>query len=151
MARLKRFYSPSTASFYSEAIHGCRQIPDPEGGKKAGLIPNPACTIPADAVRVTDATYEQLFAAQSEGKQIVWSGSRLRAVDPKPDRTALEAANRRRRDKLLQASDWTQLPDAPVTPEQRSAWAAYRQQLRVLKLGRVIPDGAWPSAPGGKA
>jgi len=31
------------------------------------------------------------------------------------------------RDRLLAASDWTQLPDAPV---DRAAWSTYRQQLR---------------------
>lgn len=31
------------------------------------------------------------------------------------------------RDRLLVASDWTQLPD---TPADKTAWATYRQQLR---------------------
>jgi hypothetical protein len=31
------------------------------------------------------------------------------------------------RDRLLAASDWTQLPDATVN---QAAWATYRQQLR---------------------
>jgi len=34
---------------------------------------------------------------------------------------------RRQRDALLVASDWSQLPDAPV---DRQAWAEYRQALR---------------------
>ena len=146
MAKLKRFFSPSAGAFYSEAVHGPRQIRDPEGGK---LIANPACTIPADAVRVTDSQFEQLFAAQAEGKQITWTGSRLRAVDPKPDGAQVEAANRTRRNKLLLASDWTQLPDAPLSPEQRAAWSTYRQQLRDLKLARPLPESAWPKAPEG--
>ena len=36
-------------------------------------------------------------------------------------------AVRQWRDRLLAASDWTQLPDAPVN---RQAWADYRQALR---------------------
>ena len=32
-----------------------------------------------------------------------------------------------RRNQLLAASDWSQLPDAPC---DRAAWATYRQQLR---------------------
>lgn len=31
---------------------------------------------------------------------------------------------------LLQDSDWTQLPDVPLTDEQKTAWATYRQQVR---------------------
>jgi len=37
---------------------------------------------------------------------------------------------RRMRDGLLAASDWTQTLDAPLTDEQRAAWAVYRQALR---------------------
>jgi len=34
------------------------------------------------------------------------------------------------RDAFLGASDWTQMPDSPLTDEQRQAWATYRQALR---------------------
>jgi hypothetical protein len=34
------------------------------------------------------------------------------------------------RDYLLLHSDYTQLPDAPLTTEQKAEWATYRQQLR---------------------
>lgn len=34
------------------------------------------------------------------------------------------------RDYKLYVSDWTQLPDAPLTDEQKQAWALYRQELR---------------------
>ena len=36
-----------------------------------------------------------------------------------------------RNSKLL-TSDWTQIPDAPLTEEQKLAWKNYRQQLRDL-------------------
>jgi len=34
------------------------------------------------------------------------------------------------RNGALQASDWTQAGDSPLTPEEVSAWAVYRQALR---------------------
>lgn len=37
---------------------------------------------------------------------------------------------RAHRDALLAACDWTQTLDAPLTDEQRAAWAQYRQALR---------------------
>jgi hypothetical protein len=37
---------------------------------------------------------------------------------------------RRHRDFLLERSDWTQMPDAPLTAEKKAEWAAYRQELR---------------------
>lgn len=37
---------------------------------------------------------------------------------------------RSRRNELLTACDWTQLPDAPLTDTQRLAWRMYRKALR---------------------
>lgn len=34
------------------------------------------------------------------------------------------------RNKQLSASDWTQLPDSPITDEQKQMWQTYRQALR---------------------
>jgi len=36
------------------------------------------------------------------------------------------------RNKLLAESDWTQVPDSPLTEEQRGEWRTYRQELRNL-------------------
>lgn len=47
---------------------------------------------------------------------------------------------RRHRDRFLTASDWTQMPDSPLTAEQRQAWATYRQALR------DAPD-TWTAGP----
>jgi hypothetical protein len=49
------------------------------------------------------------------------------------------------RNLLLTSSDWTQVPDAPV---DRSAWAAYRQQLRDLPENTTDPaNPVWPTPP----
>lgn len=48
----------------------------------------------------------------------------------------------------LTACDWTQLPDAPLTTEQRSAWAAYRQALRNVPEQAGFPQVVeWPAKP----
>ena len=39
---------------------------------------------------------------------------------------------RRPRAFFLAQSDWTQLPDAPLTEAKKAEWAAYRQQLRAM-------------------
>lgn len=52
---------------------------------------------------------------------------------------------RSERDKLLVASDWTQVPDAPV---DQPAWATYRQELRVLPDNTEDPRNiTWPTKP----
>lgn len=63
--------------------------------------------------------------------------------------TASEAASAKRaklradRDIALSASDWTQMPDSPLTDAEKQAWAAYRQALRDLPE----TGGPWPSKP----
>lgn len=55
---------------------------------------------------------------------------------PAPTNTELNtkclAEIRARRDKLLARSDFTQLPDIPLSDEQKAAYQTYRQQLRDL-------------------
>lgn len=50
-----------------------------------------------------------------------------------------------KRNRLLQSSDWTQVPDAPV---DHAAWATYRQQLRDLPANTTDPrNPVWPTPP----
>lgn len=55
------------------------------------------------------------------------------------------------RDGRLQQSDWTQVPDSPLSAEQRSEWQMYRQKLRDLPADyahvTAIEDVVWPTAP----
>jgi len=55
---------------------------------------------------------------------------------------------RKRRNALLTACDWTQVPDAPLDDAQREAWRVYRQALRDLpETGPLVPGGiVWPPA-----
>lgn len=44
------------------------------------------------------------------------------------------------RNRLLNACDWTQLPDAPLTEEQKQAWGVYRQVLRDIPSSYTNAD-----------
>jgi len=61
--------------------------------------------------------------------RLVWDGVELKEAPTASLEAERAIANREYRNQLLTASDWTQLPDAPVN---REAWAAYRQALRDL-------------------
>ena len=53
-----------------------------------------------------------------------------------------------KRDNLLTASDYTQLPDAPITADQRILWQTYRQQLRNIPQTYSTPQSViWPTQP----
>jgi hypothetical protein len=64
----------------------------------------------------------------------------------------LMAKVRLERNNGLELSDWTQLPDSPLTEEKREEWAEFRQKLR--DLPESIPSDAteyanfiWPQRP----
>jgi Phage tail assembly chaperone protein len=138
--------------FYHEAIDGPRQIPAPQtnaevkAGKRPVMIDNPSTRIPAAATEISTARFEALMAAQQEGAQIILSRGKPVAVPRVLSAEEHSAARRRRRDQLLAASDWTQLPDSPVTEGEKDDWREYRTALRDLDM-----DGtSWPIAPDGE-
>jgi hypothetical protein len=54
------------------------------------------------------------------------------------------------RNKLLADSDWTQINDSPLSNEDKTAWATYRQELRGitdLDSWPNLADDDWPVAP----
>jgi hypothetical protein len=65
---------------------------------------------------------------------------------PPPSTEELAADVRAERDRLLAASDWTQLPDVPEAT--RLAWATYRQALRDVPKQKDFPANVvWPTKP----
>ena len=53
---------------------------------------------------------------------------------------------RKTRNRMLELSDWTQLPDVPLT--NKAAWATYRQALRDVPQTNTDPANiTWPVAP----
>ncbi|WP_216233936.1 phage tail assembly chaperone [Novosphingobium sp. NDB2Meth1] len=145
-----KFWSAEAGGFYDEDIHGAKLIPAPQSareikaGKRPKMVPNPDCLIPADAVAISDQTYGRLMDDQSAGLEIVDLGNGPLARTREQDPETRQTMRQRQRDRLLAASDWTQLGDTLVDqPELKSAWAAYRQALRDLDM-----EGEdWPTAP----
>lgn len=58
------------------------------------------------------------------------------------------ASVRETRNQLLRKTDFTQLPDSPLSAEQKSEMAAYRQQLRDITETIESPYAVvWPTTP----
>jgi hypothetical protein len=55
------------------------------------------------------------------------------------------------RNVLLSQSDWTQMNDSPLSDEEKSKWATYRQELRdipeILDGPESLEDVPWPDSP----
>lgn len=60
---------------------------------------------------------------------------------------------RLQRNQLLQLSDWTQLPNAPLTDAKKAEWETYRQQLRDImdsytdSESNTVETVSWPTPP----
>ena len=54
---------------------------------------------------------------------------------------------RHHRDMLLMESDWTQMPDSPLSDSKKAEWATYRQKLRDITINcdpKFAPSGSGP-------
>lgn len=53
-----------------------------------------------------------------------------------------------KRQRLLYSTDWTQIPNNPLSTAQQEAWATYRQELRDISQQSGYPfNVVWPVAP----
>jgi len=72
---------------------------------------------------------------------------------PEPTEEDLKQHNltalRQLRQRYLQDSDWTQMPDSPLSAEKKTEWQTYRQALRDITLTATsCSDVTWPAEPG---
>ena len=61
--------------------------------------------------------------------------AQLDALDAQADFNVAITNLRTKRNKDLQDSDWTQLPDNTLTSEQRNSWMQFRTELRNITNG----------------
>lgn len=62
----------------------------------------------------------------------------------------LKKINRTTRNQLLSESDWTQMPDSPLTDEAKALWVTYRTSLRDITSHANWPnldEADWPTKP----
>lgn len=89
-----------------------------------------------------DAQQSERFASFTNGSEIE------SLVESAPTPAPTEEQIRQQRNVLLLRSDWTQLPDAQLTPEKKAEWATYRQALRDVTTQAGYPTTIdWPVAP----
>lgn len=73
-------------------------------------------------------------------------------VDVEPTRESISQEQaldlvRTRRNEMLVSSDWTQLPDSPLSEEEREQWRVYRQALRDITESFQWNITKWPETP----
>ena len=59
-----------------------------------------------------------------------------------------ETDERSERDALLSQSDWTVMPDSPLSDSKKTEWKTYRQALRDVPAQSGFPNNiTWPTEP----
>ena len=86
----------------------------------------------SDNIRKTPADVGATYISDERAADLGWTPVSSDYQSPIPAQTTTEklVAIRTKRDTLLADCDFTQLPDAPLTADKKSAWVSYRQALR---------------------
>lgn len=95
-----------------------------------------------------------MYAFTERGYRAVAIGMVLNEGEVLADEVPVEVLTRIKADQMraergqrLRATDWTQMPDAPLTAEKKLEIQAYRQQLRDLPGRPGFPNVPWPQFP----
>ena len=106
-----------------------------EVAKFSGSIPKDKFNYKIDAIQQQDGTWAESWIQVETPPEIMQKN-----ID------ATSQAVIYSRNELLQLSDWTQLPDAPISNKQE--WAVYRQALRDVPAQAGFPfEVNWPTRP----
>ena len=94
-----------------------------------------------------ELTYDQWQEALTENCMVVDGVHTIIPVTQDEITQGKYNSLRYERDKLLQQSDWTQMPDSPITEEKKQEWQTYRQALRNLPQTVDINNIEFPTKP----
>ena len=87
--------------------------------------------IPTPNVELNEEQWKQAHTQVKEGKWKWIDGVHTFVPHPQSVLDSIEENKLRfRRNELLKLSDWTQIPNNPLTPQKQAEWADYRQKLR---------------------
>lgn len=138
-------YDPETGSIQSVMQFSDARVEDALLNIPEGMLALEVAEDVTPATHYIGADDQPTEYPERPADRAVWDGSKW--TDPR-DESELLAQVRVRRNGLLASSDWTQLPDAPLTEDQRGAWADYRQALRDLpETASDLAAPIWPPQP----
>jgi hypothetical protein len=104
---------------------------------------------------VTPPYYDPATQTREHGPALlidgVWTQNYVVSeLDPEVSAAKIEAqwaVVRTERNKLIANTDWTQLPDAPLTDAKAANWGSYRQALRDITTQSDPFNIEWPVPP----
>lgn len=102
---------------------------DPTTGKYLGLYPTDVWDEELIPTPNIELTYEEWSTVSDRCRVIDGVHTIVPYTEKELNDIELETI-RNRRNSLLKDSDWTQLPNSPLSEKEVNEWAIYRQQLR---------------------
>ena len=123
------------------------------------VLPSPPATTTQYQVSVTDGVkqdakgnwvYNNVAKDMFSDDDVLGTKAEQEAAYQANQDANTAAAHRETRNKLLAESDWTQMNDSPLSNEDKTAWATYRNELRNLPDDDAWPnlsDEDWPVSP----
>lgn len=121
----------------------------PESGPSSEFLSQNSC-LPVTAWLPYNSNIEKLVAVTpyiSENTVYIVNVEPLTPEEIEQNTQSLWAKVRAQRNQLLSESDWTQLPDVPLTENVRQQWVTYREQLRNI-TDQIDPNHiVWPTPP----
>ncbi|MBJ7443574.1 MAG: phage tail assembly chaperone [Sphingobium sp.] len=113
----------------------------------------PRLCVPTEDHAARMARSGEVFVGAAVAGDYVISGDGSTLFPAPSDTGAILAKLRADRDARLAQSDWTQLPDVPLSPDERAAWSLYRQALRDMpEQADFDPEAiGWPIRPDASA
>ena len=88
------------------------------------------------------------------GEYVQMTAEEIAAVENMQQQVQLQLADkaldnlRMQRNSLLAATDWTQLPNSPLSTEKKTEYEVYRQALRDMMVGlENAEDALFPDKP----
>lgn len=109
----------------------------------------PVVDVPAPSYDLATENCNQVNPTLQDGEwMMTWA-----VTSASSDEIAVRLVNksaevRQQRDQLLTESDWTQMPDSPLSDSAKTAWSTYRQELRDLSAANGFPfTMSWPTKP----
>lgn len=100
--------------------------------------------IPVNSIELTEAQFNQAHETRCRvvnGQHQVWDYTQQELDQFEYSKIRAE------RGYLLKDSDWTQMPDSPLTATKKQEWATYRQQLRDLPATVDLSNIIYPTKP----
>lgn len=115
-----------------------------------GVYPVSTTDQPSFDVKTQNVSQDDSPTLNGAAWELGWTVSNKTADEVTSYNNQIAERNRITRDKLLADSDWTQMNDSPLSNEDKTAWATYRQELRDLSDLDAWPnlaDEDWPVEP----